>query len=394
MNTRIHIDSLARLGVNAALKVAFDQENQLTECRLEMLDSPRNFANALPGKSWELVHQIVSRASAFCSLSHQLASIRATAAAFGVEVSPQTALLRQLALNGEILQSHMRYLGFFIVPDLLGSGGLLALGQTDKSHSLPFVALHRLGNEIVRVVGGRAVHPQRLVPGGFTRHPAFLELRSIRQRIRAKMPQVMEIGRFLARHKDRLPEFQRVAPFAALQAKGEFVESSDGRTWRPDEWIGVQPGFRLGALARFSLNPGRLTTRAAKVAEIMGLASPLHNPFHEPLARYAEAVMALEETVAMIDGIEESGILDEAPVPVQPQAGVAAAALEAPGGTLAHLYEYDGRGRIVQARISRGSDCLREDMEAFARQCVGEDGDSLARKMSLLVRAHDPCGCP
>ncbi|HHD15156.1 MAG TPA: hypothetical protein ENK47_00435, partial [Euryarchaeota archaeon] len=108
----------------------------------EVDEAPRFFEAMVRGKSYHQLSHITSRICGICSISHSLASLKATEAAMGVEISKQTELLRRLALYGENLQSHTLHVGYLVAPDLLGAGSVIPLVKTAKEAVVKIVGLH------------------------------------------------------------------------------------------------------------------------------------------------------------------------------------------------------------------------------------------------------------
>lgn len=418
MSREIAIHHLTRVEGHGNLTVTLDQDNRVADCRLDIVEAPRFFEAMLKGRSWQYIHHITSRICGICSIGHQLASIQATERAMGVEVSEQTVLLRRLALHAENIQSHMLHLGYLVLPDLTGVNSLIDLARIKRPQALPFISMHRMGNELSRLVCGRTTHPQRLIPGGFTKPPLASELEGQRNRLLTRMQQAMEICRFFARLKEQFPDLERPAPGLALRSDGLYallegeLAASGGSTWTPadylqavEEYVTPQStskwarlegqSYRVGALARLNENHERLGKRALKAMEIMGLQAPLTNPFLNNLAQMVEVIHAMEDSMALIDTLLERGVKDEAPVKVKPGPGHGVGAVEVPRGLLIHEYVYDERGLIERANcvIPTGQNlaCLQEDLSALAPTLSGQDDEAIAKTLSMLVRAYDPC---
>src|SRR5512135_6300 len=91
----------------------------LEECRLDIVETPRFFEAMLLGRPYTEASHITSRICGICSVGHATASLRASEAALGVQLSEQTELLRKLTFHGEILDSHILHVYMLIAPDFL-----------------------------------------------------------------------------------------------------------------------------------------------------------------------------------------------------------------------------------------------------------------------------------
>jgi sulfhydrogenase subunit alpha len=85
---------------NIVVKAA---DGKVEEVRWEITESPRFFEMMFRGRPWQDVHVLASRICGICAVSHQLASLNATEAAFGCRPSEQTILLRKLLYCGEVI---------------------------------------------------------------------------------------------------------------------------------------------------------------------------------------------------------------------------------------------------------------------------------------------------
>ena len=98
------------------------------------------------GKSYDEVAPILSRICSICSAAHTLTSLKATENAFGIRVSPQTELLRELMFRGESIESHALHLFLLAVPDYLNYPSAIAMAADKPAAVLLGLRLKKLGN--------------------------------------------------------------------------------------------------------------------------------------------------------------------------------------------------------------------------------------------------------
>ena len=185
-NVKINVHHLTRVEGHGNI-VANVTDGKIVECRWEVPEASRFFEAMVRGHMWHELHHITSRICGICSISHTLASVKATEAAMGIAISPQTSKLRRLANHAENLQSHVLHVGYLVLPDLMGVGSVIPLAASHREEVLTVVRLHRLANEMSKLICGRTTHPQRIVPGGFTRVPTKNELETLKGRLEAAM---------------------------------------------------------------------------------------------------------------------------------------------------------------------------------------------------------------
>src|SRR4030065_417062 len=95
----------------------------------------------------------------------------------------QDLKLRKLALHAENMQSHVLHLGFLVLPDLLGVGSVIPIAGSNPEEVKTVLRLHRTANEMSNLLCGRTTHPQRLMPGGFSKIPSIKELTELKKKM-------------------------------------------------------------------------------------------------------------------------------------------------------------------------------------------------------------------
>ncbi|MDO3377756.1 Ni/Fe hydrogenase subunit alpha [Geoalkalibacter halelectricus] len=410
----IDIKHLARMEGHANLVV--DTANgELKECRLEIVESPRFFEVMLKGRHYSDVAPIAARICGVCSVSHTLASLAATENALGVKVSAQTLGLRRLLSYGENLQSHLLHLYFMAVPDYLGVPSLLPLVKTRRKLVARALRLKKVANDLVRIVGGRPVHPVTPRVGGFSALPAAQDLKELRRRLVAALADLEETVAMFASFA--VPEMARETEYLCLDAAEGYpslaarMVSSDGIDAPVAEFPAiVQEYFKpyanakfarasrdtlmVGPLARYRNAAAKLSPMAKKVAAALSLDPATTNPYHGNLARLTEVVHFFEEAIHLIDSLLLKGIRSES-IWVPPGGGTGAGAVEAPRGTLFHAYAYDEQGRITAANCiiptAQNLGNIEADLRALVPEILHLPKEEITTRLEMLIRAYDPC---
>ncbi len=150
----------------------------------------RNFAAATSGRC--LGHH---RICGICPVSHLLASAKTGDAILGVRIPPTAAKLRRMLNWAQIVQSHA--LSFFHLssPDLLlgmdsdpALRNVVGLIQKHPDIARKGIRLRKFGQDTIRILGGRSVHPAWTVPGG-VREPLSAENRDL---IKEMLPEAFD----------------------------------------------------------------------------------------------------------------------------------------------------------------------------------------------------------
>jgi sulfhydrogenase subunit alpha len=390
------------------------KDGKIEEIRWEVPESPRFFEAMLRGRSYEDVPMIASRICGICSIAHTTASLQAIEAAFGVQLTEQSILLRKLLFNAELLESHVLHTLFLAAPDFLGAPSVFPLVDTQKDVVVMAVRLKKLAYNLAEAIAGRKTHPLTCTVGGFAKMPDINELQSLKKRLEDARPDFETIVKLFKTLS--VPDFQRETEYIALKDKNEYafingeIASSDDGVTPLDNYLSVtnefcvpwstakytrnkRDAYQVGALARYNLNHNQLLPQAKKVATELGL-KPNHNPYMITVAQVVEAVHTLEDAINIIDKLVTKGIKDEIPN-VKIRAGRGVGAVEAPRGILFHDYTFNSDGILTQANCiiptNQNHNNIQKDMEALAPKIINQTEDEIRLKLEMLVRAYDPC---
>src|SRR3989337_1875030 len=195
----------------------------LERCEWNVPEAPRFFEAMVVGRQWSELHHITSRICGICSIGHTLASLRATEKAMGITVSDQDLRLRKLGLHAENIQSHILHLGFLVLPDLMGVGSVIPLASFNPKEVKTVLHLHRNANEMSNLICGRTTHPQRLIPGGFSKVPSIKELMELRKKLKDSISDLQTVAELFKSLAIKLPDFVRETEFIALTKPDEYA---------------------------------------------------------------------------------------------------------------------------------------------------------------------------
>jgi len=393
------------------------RNGKLEEARWDVVETPRFFEVMLKGKHYTTAGILAARICGICSISHCLASVRATERAFGVDVPETAARLRLLAKHGETVQSHLLHLFFLAVPDFVGQPSAVPLLQSHPDLINVALRLKGLANRLCDAVAGRTTHPVSLHVGGVARAPEPAVLQGFRDELARSLDDLETAAGFLATVD--LPAFERETEFVSLKGEVDYpfvggrLVSSDGVERAEHEYLEMTneylvPGntskwarlsrdaFAVGPLARVNNNFELLHPDALQVASRLGLEPVCHNPFMAHAARVVECVHCTHDAIRIVDELLAGGA-DDTMAPVAPCAGGGVAAVEAPRGILYHAYEYDSDGRIVDADCviptTQNNANIHHDLPQLVTGLAQEGADDAKLELlcSMLVRAYDPC---
>lgn len=403
--------------------IVIDMKNgKLLTSHLEVVEPPRYFEAMLKGYPYTDIALITSRICGICSVGHQMTSLKATEKALGISVSAQTVLLRKLLVYGATMQSHVLHIYFLAAPDLLGVPSVIPLAKSHPDVVKMALRMKKLANDICDKLGGRTIHPNRLVPGGFTKLPSLADLAWIRSMLEKQMvPDAMASLALIKSLLPKFPTFERETEYIGLSHEKEYafyegaVASTDSGLSPVDDYLSLtnefivphstskhckhtRSSYFVGALGRFNNNFPLLNPMAKTAAGELGLVPVVKNPFMNTAVQLVETVHVVEESLRLLDDLLVRGIKEERPtMPERMREGRAAEATEVPRGILFHEYTYDNRGQVVKANCiiptTQNTQCIDDDMTELVPWMMdkGMTKDQMTLTLEMLVRAYDPC---
>jgi coenzyme F420-reducing hydrogenase alpha subunit len=345
-----------------------------------------------------------------------MSSCQAIEAACGVTLDAPLRDLRHLLYCGEWIESHVLHIHLLHAPDFLGYPSGIAMAADHLAEVERGLRVKQIGNQIVELVGGRAVHPVNVKLGGFYKAPSVKDMLALADDLRWAIDAAEEIARWVATFPmpdHALPDdtvlvaLSHPTEYAIL---GERLVSTSGLDISADEYLDhfaeeqvahstalhgrmlAGGDYLVGPLARFVLNAHNLAPRAAALAAELGLTPAERNPFRSILVRAIETVHACEVAFA----IARDYTMPARPsVPVPPRAGVGCGWSEAPRGLLFHRYELSPDGTVLAARIvpptSQNQPVIEHDLRHLIEHSLELDDQALEALCEQAVRNYDPC---
>lgn len=409
----IRVPVLARVEGEGALEVTA-RGGTIDEVRLRIYEPPRLFEKFLEGRDYFEVADMVARICGICPVAYQMSAVQALEQAFGCDPGSWVRSLRRLMYCGEWIQSHSLHIHLLGLPDFLGYGSAPEMARDYPEEVRRGLRLQALGNDVMRLLGGRSVHPVGVRVGGFFRAPTQEEAAALLSRLRKALPEAQALVEWTAQLP--LPDDRQEFVAVALRHLSDYpmnegrLASSDGLDIAIEEFDqhfeerhvahstalhGLLHGkpYLVGPLARLNLNLDRLPAEVVAVLHRSGVTFPSRNMFHSIVARAVELLFAVGEAIRLLS---EYRIPPAPHVEVRPRAGVGIGCTEAPRGILWHRYEVDEGGHIQSARIvpptsqnqARIEEDLRLSLQAFG---LDRSDQELRLRGEMVIRNYDPC---
>ncbi|MFB9905399.1 Ni/Fe hydrogenase subunit alpha [Allokutzneria oryzae] len=406
------VGALARVEGEGALDITV-HNGRVERADLRIYEPPRFFEAFLRGRAHTEPPDVTSRICGICPVAYQLSACQAVESACGVEVGGALADLRRLLYCGEWISSHALHIYLLHVPDFLGYPDAIALAKDHRDVVERGLALKQAGNELMALLGGRAIHPVNPRLGGFHRVPARSELAPVAERLRRALDLAVATATWVAGFE--FPDLELDCPLLALHDPGRYpiergrLRSSTGLDVPVAEFAehvvehqvphstalhARLDGSRylVGPLARYALNSTLLSPVASQVADDAGLGPECRNPFKSIVVRSVETIYAIEEALRLITAYDPP---PHPAVPVPPRAAVGHGATEAPRGLLYHRYELDSAGLVRSAVIvpptAQNQDAIEEDLVRLVQANLDLADEPLTALCERAIRNHDPC---
>lgn len=409
----IKVDYLARVEGEGALFIKI-KNNELEYCKLKIFEPPRFFEAFLQGRSFKEAPDITARICGICPIAYIMSSIHAMERILGLQIGGQLRELRRLVYCGEWIESHVLHVFMLHAPDFLGYQDAIQLAGDKPELVKMALRLKKAGNELVRLLGGREIHPINIKVGGFYKVPEKADFASLLEELKwAKDASIEAVN--VAKSLE-CPDFNQNYEFVALHHPDEYpfnegkLISNTGLDIDIKEYEdhfeeihiehsnalqSIHKGhgnYFVGPMARYNLNYDQLSDLTKQVAVDIGYDRQVTNPFQSIVVRSLETVYAIDEAIRIIENYEKP---DKPAVEYEIKPGIGWGSTEAPRGILYHRYEIDEKGIIKTAKIvpptAQNQGRIEEDLSNFIPQFLSLNDEDLTWKCEQAVRNYDPC---
>ncbi len=410
----IKVEALSRVEGEGGLHVVIDN-GQVLDVRLAIYEPPRFFEALLRGRPLEDVPDITARICGICPVAYQMTCVHALELALGVTISPEIRKLRRLLYCGEWIESHGVHIHLLHIPDFFGCHSSIELARRFPAEVNRGLRLKKIGNRLLEVLGGRAVHPVNVAVGGFYRVPKKAELTALTGDLDWGLDAAIETTRWVAGFD--FPDFDQDYEMVALQHDTEYpmnegrIASTRGLSIDVAEFeqhfaecqvphstalqavrLPERTPYFVGPLARVNLNREQLSRSANQLSNELGINWPCMNPYRSIVVRALELVHAYEEALAIVRDYRPFAV---GRIPYQARESEGMAATEAPRGLMFHRYRVDDEGKVTFAKIvpptSQNQRQIETDLKALLPSVLDQDDSSISMSCEKLVRSYDPC---
>jgi coenzyme F420-reducing hydrogenase alpha subunit len=409
----IKVEALARVEGEGSLSVKV-KNGKVTELHFGIFEPPRFFEAFLRGRDYSEVPDITARICGICPIAYLMGASQAMEDALGITVTKPIRDLRRLVYCGEWIESHALHVYMLHAPDFLGLSDALELAAVNRPLVENALRLKKMGNEILELIGGRAIHPVGLRVGGFYKTPRKKELRTLIEELKwaieTSVATVKLVGGF------DFPDIEQDYNFMALRHPDEYaihegrLITSSGLDFPArdflkhiDEehvpWSNALHGVakdgghhHVGPLARYNLNYDKLSPLARDTAKAVGLGPVVRNPFKSIVVRSVELVQVCQDALAIVENWEEP---DRPFVEATVKAGEGHGCTEAPRGICYHRYRLAKDGAVEDARIipptAQNQKVIELDLWKVVQSNLHKSDEDIKWRCEQAIRNYDPC---
>ena len=453
---RISIDPITRLEGHGKIDIFLNDDGDVANAYLQVPEL-RGFERFCVGRPAEEMPNITARICGVCPEAHHMAATKALDALFRVEPPPVAKKLRELFYSIFYATDHTTHfyaLGgpdFVVGPDappaernILG-----VVRKVGTEIGLRVIKMRRDGHHLIKMIGGRPVHPNWGLPGGVSRGIDEEQRKEIERLGR----EAVEFARFSlgifddvvlgnSGYVDLIKSDAYVHRTYNMGTVDEnnYVNFYDGmiRVVGPDDreharyhprdyrgfvaehvepwsylkfpylkkigWKGFVDGegsgiYKATPLARLNVADGMATPLAqdeyVRMYDTLG-GKPVQHTLATHWARLVELLYAAERWVELATDPEITGETYRVLPTETPREGVGC--VEAPRGTLTHHYWSDERGVLTRVNLIVGTTNnyapINMSIAKAARGLIRKGvpvNEGLLNKVEMAFRAYDPC---
>jgi len=457
--TRVSIDPITRLEGHGKIDIFLTEEGDVANAYLQVPEL-RGFERFCVGRQAEDMPNITNRICGVCPEAHHMASAKALDALFHVDPPPTAKKLRELFYSIFYATDHTTHFYALAGPDfVVGPEAPVAerniLGIIKKvgmDVAGKVLKMRADGHHLIKMMGGRPVHPNWAVPGGVTRGITEEQ----RQEIENMGREAIDFAKFSLQlfndvvlensdylnlilsdmYADRTynmgtvdennhvnfydgmirivgPEGEEHAKYPASEYREYIAERVEPWSYlkfpylKKIGWKGFEGGVDSGVykatpLSRLNAADGMATPLAQaeyeRMYETLG-GKPVHATLATHWARLIELLYATERWVDLAVDPEITGTEFRTLPTETPDEGIGC--VEAPRGTLTHHYQTDERGVLTHVNLIVGTTNnnapINMSIKRAAEGLIQKGtvvSEGLLNKVEMAFRAYDPClGC-
>ena len=453
---RISIDPITRLEGHGKIDIFLNDAGEVANAYLQVPEL-RGFERFCVGRPAEDMPNITNRICGVCPEAHHMASTKALDAMFHVDPPPTAKKLREMFYSIFYATDHTTHFYALGGPDfVMGPDAPVAerniLGVIKKvgmDIAGKVLKMRHDGHHLIKMIGGRPVHPNWGLPGGVSRGITEEQ----REEIEARGREAIEFAQFSLQlfndivlgNSDYVslitggvfthetynmgtvdennhvnfydgmirvvgPDGKEFAKYDAKDYQEHIAERVEPWSYlkfpylKKIGWKGFVDGLDSGVykatpLSRLNAADGMATPLAQaeyeRLYDTLG-GKPVQHTLATHWARLVELLYATERWVELATDPEITGDEFRVLPTATPTEGVGE--VEAPRGTLTHHYWSDERGILTKVNLIVGTTnnnaAINMSVKRAAESLITKDveiKEGLLNTIEMAYRAYDPC---
>ncbi len=453
---RISIDPITRLEGHGKIDIFLNEDGEVANAYLQVPEL-RGFERFCVGRQAEDMPNITDRICGVCPEAHHMASTKALDALFHVDPPPAAKKLRELFYSIFFATDHTTHFYALAGPDfVLGPDSpamerniLGVIKKVGMDVAGKVLKMRHDGHHLIKMIGGRPVHPNWGLPGGVSRgitEEQRLEIEKLgREAVDFARFSLQLFNDIVLANKGYVDlitggiythqtynmgtvdqnnhvnfydgMIRVVGPDGKEHAKYHPKDYADYVAERVEPWSylkfpylkkvgwkgfvdGVDSGvYKATPLSRLNAADGMATPLAQEEYERMYATlggKPVHHTLATHWARLVELLYATEHWVELATDPEITSPNFRVLPTEKPDEGVGE--VEAPRGTLTHHYWSDERGILTKVNLIVGTTnnnaAINMSVKKAAQGLIHKGTvvkEGLLNTIEMAFRAYDPC---
>jgi sulfhydrogenase subunit alpha len=409
----INVPILARVEGEGALELTI-QNQTIQSLQLKIYEPPRLFEKFLEKRSYKDIVDIVARICGICPVAYQMSAAHAIENCFGIDPGQWVRQMRRLFYCGEWIESHSLHIHLLAAPDFFGLKSMPEMAKQYPKEVRRGLRLQAFGNELIKLFGGRSVHPVGACVGGFYHAPGLEQVDSLLKTAKEKIKDCEDLLIWLSSLS--LPDNSHDFICVSLYHPTEYpmndgnIISDHGLNIAIDQFDSYfkeyqvtystalhcklqNKSYLVGPLARVNNCFGHLPSEIHLLLQRLGIHFPSKNMHQSIIARAIEIYYCVLESIRIL---ENYSLPNYSYIKANPTQGHGFGCTEAPRGMLWHHYEIDEMGDVKSARIvpptSQNQARIEEDLQTSLLDFgINKTIDELRSYSERIIRNYDPC---
>jgi F420-non-reducing hydrogenase large subunit len=449
MTNTIVIQPVSRIEGHAKVTIQLDETGNVRDTRVNVIEL-RGFEKFCIGRPVEEMPRIVTRICGVCPWSHHLASGKAADAVFGVEPPPAGKKLRELCNSIAYMEEHILHFYFLAGADFVmgpdadpAVRNVIGIVQKAPDVAKRVVRVRHMCAKMLEILAGKAIHPDAVVPGGFSKPLLPAE----RDQVRKMADECLDLAKFsIAFAKENIfPQYlDTVKSLGVIETgflgtvkddgalnlydgklrlmskDGSYVDFpydqyTDYISEHIEPWSYLKFPYdkRAGKFSMDLDNPNGIyrANTLARINVCDYIDTPLaqaeleefRKNFGRPAqltllyhwARLIELLYNAENAIRLLDDPEITSV--ETRKKVEPRAARGIGCVEAPRGSLIHDYTTDEKGLLTNVNLIVGTTHNNAPINMSVKQAAkslikdGKYDQGILNRVEMAIRAYDPC---